>query len=104
MQSQFRHFVWHAGPFAKQLKEKLFGTIIVSTQGKDFLTSDSINPQTLMNKYQFKNIITLFLAGSFFSGCRAIGSIFKAGVWAGAIAIAVLVAIILWIVSKLNKK
>lgn len=57
-----------------------------------------------MNKYKFENIIPLFLAGSFFSGCRAIGGIFKAGVWAGVIGIVVLVAIILWVVSKLNKK
>ena len=57
-----------------------------------------------MNKYKFKNIIPLFLASFFFSGCQAIGSIFKAGVWAGVIGIVVLVAIILWIVGKVNKK
>jgi len=57
-----------------------------------------------MNNHKFKNIIPLFLAGFFFSGCQAIGSIFKAGVWAGVIGIVVLVAIILWVVSKLNKK
>lgn len=57
-----------------------------------------------MNRYKFENLMPLFLAGIFFSGCQAIGSIFKAGVWAGVIGIVVLVAIILWVVSKLNKK
>lgn len=57
-----------------------------------------------MNRYKFENLMPLFLAGIFFSGCQAIGSIFKAGVWAGVIGIVVLVAIILWLVSKLNKK
>jgi len=57
-----------------------------------------------MNNHKFKNIIALFLAVFFFSGCQAIGSIFKAGVWAGVIGIVILVAIILWVVSKLNKK
>ncbi len=57
-----------------------------------------------MNKDQYKNIIPLFLAGLFFGGCQAIGSIFKAGVWAGVIGIVVVVAIILWMVGKVNKK
>lgn len=57
-----------------------------------------------MNKYKFENIIPLFLAVFFLSSCQAIGSIFKAGVWAGVIGIVVVVAIILWVVSKLNKK
>lgn len=57
-----------------------------------------------MNRYKFENLMPLFLAGIFFSGCQAIGRIFKAGVWAGVIGIVVLVAIILWLVSKLNKK
>jgi len=38
------------------------------------------------------------------SSCAAIGSIFKAGVWVGVMAIVIVVAIILWLVSKLNKK
>lgn len=57
-----------------------------------------------MNKYKFETITPLFLAVFFLSSCQAIGSIFRAGVWAGVIGIVVVVAIILWVVSKLNKK
>ena len=57
-----------------------------------------------MNMYKFTNTFPLFLAAFLFSSCRVIGGIFKAGVWTGVIVIVILVAIILWVISKLNKK
>lgn len=47
---------------------------------------------------------TLLIVLSFtLTSCEAIGSIFKAGMWVGVIAIIVVVAIILWIVNKVRK-
>jgi hypothetical protein len=34
------------------------------------------------------------------SSCEAIGGIFKAGVWTGVIAIVVIVALVIWILSR----
>lgn len=48
--------------------------------------------------------ILFFLIAFSLSSCEAIGAIFKAGVWVGVIGIVVVVAIILWLISKLNKK
>lgn len=38
------------------------------------------------------------------SSCAAIGTIFKAGVWAGIIGIVIVVIIIFWIIRKLSNK
>ena len=51
---------------------------------------------------------TLFFALLLFitsatSGCQAIGDIFKAGVWVGVIIVVVVIAIILWLISKSRK-
>lgn len=54
--------------------------------------------------YSKKNLFLLFLITFSLSSCAAIGSIFKAGVWVGVIGIVVVVAIILWLISKMNKK
>lgn len=37
-------------------------------------------------------------------GCEIIGDIFKAGVWTGILLIAVVVAVIIFIISKLGSK
>jgi hypothetical protein len=37
-------------------------------------------------------------------GCEVIGDIFKAGVWTGILLIAVVVAVIIFIISKLGSK
>lgn len=53
----------------------------------------------------FKRMLFLFFPiALLLSSCTAIGSIFKAGVWVGVMAIVIVVAIILWLVNKLNKK
>jgi hypothetical protein len=45
-----------------------------------------------------KNVATsaalILVAGSALTGCRAIGDIFKAGVWSGVIVVVILVAIV----------
>jgi hypothetical protein len=49
-------------------------------------------------------LVFFFLIALCLSSCAAIGSIFKAGVWVGVIGIVIVVALILWLISKLNKK
>ncbi|MEO8960531.1 MAG: hypothetical protein ABI325_01535 [Ginsengibacter sp.] len=58
-----------------------------------------------MNKLNFKTVLfsMIFLALTL-SSCQAIAGIFKAGLWVGVIGIVILIAIILWIISKVNKK
>nr|WP_254244288.1 hypothetical protein [Hymenobacter sp. BRD128] len=36
------------------------------------------------------------------TGCAAIGDIFKGGIWVGAIAVFLVVAIVWWLVSKMS--
>ena len=36
------------------------------------------------------------------AGCEMIGGIFKAGVWAGAIAVIVIVVALVWVVAKVK--
>ncbi|WP_181390445.1 MULTISPECIES: hypothetical protein [Sphingobacterium] len=51
-----------------------------------------------------KKIIPFALMSSLLvlvSGCAAIEGIFKAGVWSGILLVVVVVAIIIWIISKL---
>jgi heme/copper-type cytochrome/quinol oxidase subunit 4 len=51
-----------------------------------------------------KKTLPLLLILFYLSSCNAIGSIFKAGIWVGVIGIVIVVALILWVISKLNKK
>lgn len=37
------------------------------------------------------------------SSCAAIGGIFKAGMWVGIIVVVVVVALVLWLISKVRK-
>lgn len=52
-----------------------------------------------MKKYYSLPILAL-LATSL-SGCEVIGGIFKAGVWSGIILVVIVVALIIWVVTKL---
>lgn len=47
--------------------------------------------------------LLLLAALPFLSSCEAIGTIFKAGMWWGFILVIIVVALILWIVSKARK-
>ena len=44
--------------------------------------------------------VALFLT-VFLTGCEAIGEIFKAGAWTGAILVIVGIGLVIWLVSKL---
>jgi heme/copper-type cytochrome/quinol oxidase subunit 4 len=44
--------------------------------------------------------IILFMFLFMFSGCQVVGDIFKAGVWFGVIGVIVVVAVIIWLISK----
>jgi hypothetical protein len=44
----------------------------------------------------------LSVLASTLSGCALAGDIFKGGIWIGAIAVFVIVAIIWWLVSKMS--
>ena len=56
-------------------------------------------------KGKFLFTLPLFLMASFLlSGCEAIGGIFKAGVWTGTIMVVFIVAIVIFIITKLFSK
>jgi len=52
-----------------------------------------------------KNVLAvlpvIIMAAVLLSGCELIGGIFKAGVWTGTILVVLIVAIVIWVVSKL---
>ncbi len=48
-------------------------------------------------------LFLLLLLAAATSGCGVIASIFKAGVWVGIIAAAVIVVLVIWIVGKARK-
>jgi TRAP-type C4-dicarboxylate transport system permease large subunit len=45
-------------------------------------------------------VVMLILFAAALSGCEAIGDIFQAGVWVGAILVIGIIALIVWLVSK----
>jgi len=38
------------------------------------------------------------------ASCQAIGDIFKAGVWVGILAVVLIIALVLWLISRAGKK
>lgn len=50
---------------------------------------------------RFNLIAIVALLSTFLSSCAAIEGIFKAGMWSGIIMVVLVVALIIWIVSKL---
>jgi hypothetical protein len=55
------------------------------------------------NDMQRLNYAALALLMATLSSCEAIGGIFKAGVWSGIILVAVVIAIVIWIITRLMK-
>lgn len=49
-------------------------------------------------------IIAILCALPFLSSCEAIAGIFKAGMWTGIIIVAIVIAIIIWIATKISNK
>lgn len=57
-----------------------------------------------MSRYKFPmSVALLVLAGTMLSGCEAIGTIFKAGVWVGVIVIVVILIIVGLIARAVRK-
>lgn len=56
-----------------------------------------------MKKYTYIFTLALLLCLSLTS-CEVIGGIFKAGVWTGIIAVVLVVALIIWLISRATKK
>ena len=46
-------------------------------------------------------LLSIALLCSVLTSCEAIGGIFKAGIWTGVIAIVVVVALVIWLISKI---
>ncbi|MBO9634471.1 MAG: phosphatidate cytidylyltransferase [Chitinophagaceae bacterium] len=55
-----------------------------------------------MNKYVY--IIGILLMSMGLTSCEVIGGIFKAGVWTGIIAVVLVVALIIFLISRMTKK
>ncbi len=55
-----------------------------------------------MNKLTLYSALAALLI--FGTGCAAIGGIFKAGVWAGVLLVVVVIAVIIFIISKATGK
>ena len=49
-------------------------------------------------------IIFLLMLVVTLTGCSAIGGIFKAGMWSGIIFVAIIIAIIIFIITRLGRK
>ena len=48
-------------------------------------------------------ILAIVVIGAMTSGCEAIGTIFKAGVWVGAIAVIAVVALVAFVAMKVRR-
>jgi hypothetical protein len=53
-----------------------------------------------MKKY---SLLFLLATAATFSSCEAIGDIFQAGMWAGVIAVVVIVALVIWIFNRMRR-
>ena len=63
------------------------------------------NKTIIMNKLNLRTtLVCLLIMAISCSSCQAIESIFKAGVWVGAIAVLVVIALIIWLINKAGKK
>lgn len=54
-----------------------------------------------MQKYSLLSLFVLIAV--MFSSCEMIGDIFEAGIWAGIIIVALIVAIIVWIFNRMRR-
>jgi len=49
---------------------------------------------------RFNLIALLALSTTLLTSCEVIGGIFKAGVWSGIIVVVIVVALLIWLISK----
>ena len=55
-----------------------------------------------MRSYAINGILFLLLLAVSLTGCRVVGSIFKAGMWIGIIGLVLVIALIFWIFRKIT--
>ena len=53
-----------------------------------------------MKKYSLLSLFILMAVA--FTSCQAIGDIFKAGMWSGIIVVVIIIALIIWIFSRMS--
>ena len=58
-------------------------------------------PQSLVRVLMLVLLVVVSLSAA---GCEAIGDIFKAGVWVGILAVAAVIGLIIFLISKLSGK
>ena len=57
-----------------------------------------------MDMNRFGIGILIFAATTLLSSCSVIEGIFKAGVWSGIIVVVIVVALIIWLISKFTNR
>ena len=55
-------------------------------------------------KIKLVNMGFLAFLLAMFSGCTVIGDIFKAGVWSGIIIVVLIIAVVIFVISKMGKR
>ena len=58
----------------------------------------------MKQKFTFTQILPILLLVITLSSCEAIGGIFKAGMWTGIIFVAVIVALIIFVITRLGRR
>ncbi len=56
-----------------------------------------------MNRLSITLIATLFFLSATLTSCEAIGSIFKAGIWVGVLAVGIVAFLIIFLIGKSKK-
>lgn len=49
------------------------------------------------------SLLMLLLVTQLFTGCELVEGIFKAGVWVGIIIVVAVIALVIWIISRITK-
>lgn len=63
----------------------------------------AIKKNTMRRNFVFMPVMLLLLAGTL-SSCEAIAGIFKAGVWTGILLVAGIIALVIFIISRMSGK
>ena len=57
-----------------------------------------------MKKNTFLNFLILSFLIVFSQSCQAIGDVFKAGMWSGIVIVVLIIGVVLYLISKGNKR
>jgi TRAP-type C4-dicarboxylate transport system permease large subunit len=58
----------------------------------------------MMKKSPLKNFMLLSLVATTLGSCQVIGQIFKAGVWTGALLVVLVIAVIIYLATRLTRR